>query len=85
MKFNKIALFGIMMFANAISAHSFDHLKIEELKLLVLEQEQKLEHKDKVIAHYASMVAFLKKELAHEISKLSKFHEFEKILRDLIR
>jgi nucleoside diphosphate kinase len=44
MKYTIIIFCGLLLTGNVISAHTYDHLKIEELKLLVREQEQKLEH-----------------------------------------
>ncbi|CAN5166599.1 hypothetical protein BH09DEP1_BH09DEP1_8120 [soil metagenome] len=87
MKFITNLLFGSLLTGSAIFAHNYDHLKIEELKLIVLEQEHKLAHKDKVIDTQTKIVIALEEEikhLKHEVRRESRYHELKKILKSLV-
>lgn len=86
MQYNIILFCGLLLTGNAISAHKYDHLEIEELKLLVLEQEQKLEHKDKVIDTQKKLILFLEHKLEHykhELSKEKAYTAFKELLKSL--
>lgn len=75
----------MLVIANALSAHSFDHLEIEVLKELAKKQQEKLEHRDQVIATQAQLIVVLEKEvhdLKHEVRN-SKYHELKKFLKTL--
>ena len=86
MKLRVVAFLVLGMVCNSNFAHSFDHLEIEVLKKLALEQSEKLMHKDKVIAAQAEIIVALEQEmhhLKHEVRKESKYHELKKILKSL--
>lgn len=86
MKLNKSIFLGLVLINSSFLAHNYDHLKIEELKLLVREQQEKLEKKDKVIAAQTGIIVALEQEihhLKHEVRKESKYHELKKILKSL--
>lgn len=85
MKF-KVVFFGLVLTTAALSAHKYDHLKIEQLKLLVQEQEQMLEHKNKVIENQTGLILFLEGKLAHykhELHKEKAYNTFKEILKSL--
>lgn len=86
MKYTIIIFCGLLLTGNTILAHTYDHLKIEELKLLVREQEQKLEHKDKVIDTQKKLILFLEHKLEHykhELSKEKAYTAFKELLKSL--
>lgn len=95
MKFNKITFFGTLFMSVALSAHKYDHYKIEELKAILYAQDEKLAQKDKVIAHSAKVIAIqagiivaLEEEvhhLKHEVRKESKYHELKKELVEILK
>lgn len=86
MKYATALFISLLGLCHLSYANNFEHLKIEELMLLVREQQEKLAHKDKVIATQAAIVVALEQEvhhLKHEVRKESKYHELKKILKSL--
>jgi hypothetical protein len=85
MNVNRFLFFGLLV-GSAISAHSFDHLEIEVLRKLALEQHEKLALKEKIIAAQSGIIGALEEEvhhLKHEVRKESRYHELKKILKAL--